>query len=60
MHAGGKTQEEMKKVGRNRAKLQNQFGSDKVERKAHGGKVHSDEAEDRKMVRGMVKPGALK
>jgi hypothetical protein len=27
---------------------------------ASGGGVHSDEAEDRKMVKGMVKPGALK
>jgi hypothetical protein len=34
MAHGGKSQEEMKKVGRNRAKLANQFGSDKPK---HGG-----------------------
>lgn len=58
MAAGGKSEAEMKKVGRNRAKLQNQFGSDKVTKMKSGG--HVDAKEDRKMVRSMVKKGALK
>jgi hypothetical protein len=35
MSKGGKSQMEMQKVGRNRAKMQNQFGSDKISHAGH-------------------------